>query len=170
MRKTNGVLLAATFSYGCRQAKRLGITPILEEYVKKKGKIHQEKEIREALSKLISYFFYCVISLATDIKDPFDIRVVKAYWIGNDLLEKVKLTHIKQVFKEFEKEGWDSVLLALALKSALKKDRYLHHNVYARHNPTCSVSTKDGHLWHLGTARIRASLKDIENLKKYGEE
>jgi len=169
MKKDKGILLGATFSYGCGQADRLMITPVLKGYVESDGRGFRDEEIKKALSRLISYFFYRVISLANDIKDPFDIRVVKAHWIGSELLEKVKHDHIRTVFKDFEKEGWDSVLLALAIKPAIKKGKYLHHNIYARHHPKCSVTLKDGYFWHLEKPRIKASLEDIENLKKYGE-
>lgn len=33
-----------------------------------------------------------LIARATGIKDPFDRRVVEAYWVGNDLLERVDMT------------------------------------------------------------------------------
>lgn len=163
-----GVLLAASFSYGCGQADRLEISAELKEYVKSKGKSSNEKQIRISLSKLLSYFFYRIISLANDIEDPFDIRVVKAHWIGNELLEKVKPVHIKITFEEFKKQGWDPIQLAFAVKPMLKYKKYLHHNIYASHMPECSLSVKNGYIWHLKEARIKVSKKDIDNLRKYG--
>ena len=169
MRNKEGLLLAATFSYGCNMANELGLTPKLKEYAQSKGKSHSGKEIREALSQLIPYFFYRIIALANNIEDPFEIRVVKAHWIGSELLERVKPAHIKKMFEEFQKEGWDSVLLALSLKSILEKDRYLHHNkVFTAGSPECKVVLREGYFWHLGEKRIRASKEDIENFKKYG--
>jgi hypothetical protein len=47
------------------------------------------------LSDIISQFetlfpYLQLIAKANSIKDPFDLRVVRAYWIGNSLLSKVK--------------------------------------------------------------------------------
>ena len=36
-----------------------------------------------------AYPYLCLIAHANDIPDPFDSRVVEAYWIGNELLERV---------------------------------------------------------------------------------
>ena len=169
MDKENGVLLAATFSYGCQQARIVGVSSLLEEYAKNGGEKYSQEEIKRALNKLVSFFFYRVIALANNIEDPFDIRIVKAHWIGSELLEKVKISHIGKVFKEFEENGWDPTLLAFSVKPVVEEKKFIHHNIYARQNPECSVTVKNGYLWHLGQARIKALPEDIENIKKYGE-
>ena len=165
--KNKGVFLAALFSYGCRQAERLGVSPLLKKYVKSEGKYYSDEEIKEILSHLISFFFYKIIAFANDIDDPFDEEVVKAYWIGNQLLEKVELFHIRTIFEEFKKNGWDPVILGFALKPIMKEE-LVHHNVYTT-DPLCRVSLKDGYFWHLGEARMKAVSEDIENFKRYGE-
>lgn len=45
----------------------------------------------EAMLKAFNtlYPYLCLIAKANHIKDPFDDRVVRAYWLGNNLLEKV---------------------------------------------------------------------------------
>ena len=37
-----------------------------------------------------AYPYLCLIAQANEIPDPFDLRVVEAYWIGNGLLDKVE--------------------------------------------------------------------------------
>jgi hypothetical protein len=37
-----------------------------------------------------AYPYLCLIAQANNIPDPFDSRVVEAYWIGNELLEQVE--------------------------------------------------------------------------------
>lgn len=161
-----GLVLAASFSYGCLQANALGLTPMLKKYAKSKGKFFSEKEIRKALGKLISYYFYAAIALANNIKDPLDEKVVKAHWIGNELLEKVKLVHLKKVQS---REKIDPILFALIMQRPIKEKKFLHHNIYAHQNPFCQVTTDGKYLYHLGERRMKAKPEDIENLKKYGE-
>lgn len=48
-----------------------------------------EKEIRKILREFKgAYPYYKLIAKKNGIKDPFDGRAVRAYWIGNELLEK----------------------------------------------------------------------------------
>jgi len=48
-----------------------------------------KKKIREILEQFKgAYPYYKLIAKRNNIKDPFDERVVKAYWVGNELLEK----------------------------------------------------------------------------------
>lgn len=60
---------------------------VLLEYLK--GKRVGEKKIRKILEQFKgAYPYYKLIAKSNGIKDPFDERVVRAYWIGNELLEK----------------------------------------------------------------------------------
>lgn len=62
---------------------------ILSDYLK--GKKIDEKELREFLKEFKgAYPYYKLIAKANNIKDPFDENVVKAYWVGNKLLDKTK--------------------------------------------------------------------------------
>ncbi|MDE3078336.1 MAG: hypothetical protein KGJ86_23170, partial [Chloroflexota bacterium] len=47
-----------------------------------------------------AYPYLCLIAQANGIRDPFDQRVVEAYWIGNDLLEKVEAAPFHQSLRE----------------------------------------------------------------------
>jgi len=161
-----GTVLAATFSWGCERANQLGITPILREYALSQGKSHKEEEIRGLLQDLFSYLYYQIIARANQIEDPLDIQVVKAHWIGNELLEKVQKVHIKEVFEK-EKARYDKIVLAKVLEGVIKTGS-AHHNAYCHYNPECSVISDGEYLWHLGVKRIKASPEDLKNLAKYG--
>lgn len=57
------------------------------------GKAVLEKEIRNILREFKGAFsYYESIAKSNKIRDPFDERVVKAYWLGNKLLEKAKIS------------------------------------------------------------------------------
>ena len=162
-----GLIFAAKFSWGCKRANDLGITDNLKEYAESNGKRHSEEKISEALKKLYSYIYYLIIAESNNIDGPFHLNVVKAHWIGNELLENVKDSVVRKVFKEMESQH-DKVILGYVLMPLIKKTGFAHHNFYARHNPECSVTTNRGYLYHLGVKRIQTTLKDIKNLKKYG--
>jgi len=54
-----------------------------------KGEKISEKKIRKILEQFRgAYPYYKIIAKANKIKDPFDERAVRAYWVGNKLLGK----------------------------------------------------------------------------------
>ncbi len=161
-----GILLAATFSFGCNRANQLSITSILKQYSESEGKSHSDEEIRRHLEKLFSYIYYLVIARSNEIEDPFDIRVVEAHWVGNELLDNVKLSVVKDVLEEMASKH-DKVILALVAKPLIETGS-AHHNAYSNHNPYCSVTLKNGFFYHLGIPRKKATQQEIENLEKYG--
>ncbi len=60
---------------------------VLLQYLK--GENISEEEIRKILEQFKgAYPYYKFIAKSNGIKDPFDERVVRAYWVGNKLLEK----------------------------------------------------------------------------------
>jgi len=69
------------------------------------GKKISEKKIRKILKDFKrAYSYYKLIAKSNNIGDPFNERVIKAYWIGNELLEKVKINDFRQMIaKEFSK-------------------------------------------------------------------
>jgi len=164
---STGLLLAARFSRGCNRANELGITPFLKKYVESRGENCSEREIRKKLEDLFSYLYYRVIAESNNIKDPFDVRVVKAYWIGNELLENIEASAVKRDLLE-EKEHYDKVILGIVMRPLLETKR-AHHNIYARDNPKCSVTSDGKYFYHLGEKRMEATTKDIKNLSKYGK-
>jgi hypothetical protein len=161
------LILAAKFSWGCKRANDLGITNTLKEYAESNGESHSEEKISESLKKLYSYFYYLIIAESNNIDNPFHLDIVKAYWIGNELLENVKDSVVRKIFKEMELKH-DKVILGYVLMPLIKKTGFAHHNFYARHNPECSITISRGYFYHLGVKRIKTTPEDIKNLKKYG--
>ncbi|MFC2017955.1 DUF6390 family protein [Chloroflexota bacterium] len=47
-----------------------------------------------------AYPYLKLIARANDMEDPFDTRVVEAYWIGNDLLNRVDLAQFHNSLRE----------------------------------------------------------------------
>ena len=161
-----GVLLAAIFSYGCKRAEDLEISEKLKEYALSGGKSHTEEEIRGELKKLFSYIYYRIIALANNIEDRFDIRVVRAHWIGSNLLDKVQPVHIALVSEEMQKVYNDKVVLGRIFTPVVKSNS-VHHN-YCAMSEKCQVSLENGWFCHLEIKTIEAGSEDKENLEKWG--
>jgi hypothetical protein len=53
------------------------------------------KEILETFEG--SLFYYKLIAKENKISNHFDERIVRAYWIGNELLEKVRISKLREV-------------------------------------------------------------------------
>jgi len=115
-------------------------TQILLDYLKDK-KV-SEKKIRKILEQFKgAYPHYKFIAKSNGIKDPFDERVIIAYWVGNELLKKaggIKSSHIYHVLVigsvtgrivlkgkllDLCRVGWGKVL-KLKTKSQKLKIRY----------------------------------------------
>jgi len=58
-------------------------------------KVPNIKEILETFEG--SLFYYRLIAKENKISNHFDEKVVRAYWIGNDLLEKVRISKLREV-------------------------------------------------------------------------
>jgi len=55
------------------------------------GRSFDEEKIKKILKKFKPVYFYCQrIAKANGIKDVLAEKVLEAYWVGNDLLEKAK--------------------------------------------------------------------------------
>jgi len=94
------------------------------------GKNISEKRVRKILEQFEGAFpYYNLIAKSNGIKDPFDEKVVKAYWIGNGLLDKVKIDSLKEmIIKEFSGPG------LLSKKIAQKKAREIPFNSKPHHS------------------------------------
>jgi len=78
-----GEQFAARFSCRCWTSRMKGFSNLLENFA-----VHgtnYEKAI-EILRKLSSFAWYEIIAKKNNIDNPFDIRVVRAYWLGDDKL------------------------------------------------------------------------------------
>jgi len=96
------------------------------------GKEFNEKEIKEILKRFESAFSYCcLIAKSNNIKDPFTEKVVKAYWVGNDLLEKVKIHDLKRMIAEdFSKPGLLPKEIAFKKAQKIPEKSIPHHSFH----------------------------------------
>lgn len=100
----SGLKLALQYSYPPFQ---LGLCGPQDEKTKKiladfvANKKIDEREIRKILEQFQgAYAYYELIARCNNIDDPFDERVVRAYWTGNQLLENVPIEEIKRMVQE----------------------------------------------------------------------
>lgn len=78
-----GEQLGARFSYNCWTSRIKGFKNLLEEFARYGN--NYEKAIK-ALQKLSSFAWYEIIAKRNSIDNPFDVRVIRAYWIGDESL------------------------------------------------------------------------------------
>lgn len=145
----SGVKLAAVygiwpFKLGfCGPQKEKAKTALLK-YLQ--GKETDEEKIKEILKRFEAAFpYYCLIAKANNIRNPFTEKVVKAYWIGNNLLEKVKIADLrKMICEDFSKPG------LLPKEIALRKAREIPDNSKPHHS---------FHVFVIGSITGRVSLE-----------
>lgn len=162
-----GIIMAASFSWGCERANLLGISEKLKSFVSSGEKDYSFVEIKELLKRLDPYLCYLVIARSHGIESPFDYKVVYAHWIGSSLSTEIKKEAISYGFEEFSRDNkYDDIILGFLVKPLLDTKK-AHHNFYVR-DPRCFVTTDGNYFYHLGEKRWKASPKDIMNFKKYG--
>lgn len=66
--------------------------------------------------------YLSVLAAAAGVGDPFDVRVVEAYWIGNDLLDRVDMTAFGHALESTVKpragRGWNHLAEAIPAGAA----------------------------------------------------
>ncbi|MBM3250784.1 MAG: hypothetical protein FJZ07_00875 [Candidatus Nealsonbacteria bacterium] len=105
-----GIRIAALYGF---YPHRLGFCGLQQNSAKKtllnylSGEKISEQKIRKILETFKgSFSYYKLIAKSNGIEDPFEKKVVKAYWIGNQLLEKVSINSLKRmIIKEFAGPG-----------------------------------------------------------------
>ncbi len=129
----SGLKLAALCGF---YPHKLGFCGLQENSAKKNllsylsGEKIPEQKIRKILETFKGAFsYYKLIAKSNGIEDPFDEKVVKAYWFGNQLLEKVPVDSLKEmIIKEFVGPGF------LSKKMAEKKAREISFTSKAHHS------------------------------------
>jgi hypothetical protein len=95
-----------------------------------------------------AYSYYLLIAQKNKIRDPFDEKVVSAYWIGNDMLEKVGAADLKKmVLARFVRPG------LLNKKEALKRIEKIPDNAKPHHS---------FHVFILGTVTGKIDLNTVK--------
>lgn len=127
----SGVKIAALYGiYPCQ----LGLCGPQEKSAEKllfdylSGKEISEKKVRKILEQFKGAFpYYKLIAKNNGIKDPFNERIIKAYWIGNELLDRVPVGSLKEmIVREFSEP--------LSKKEAEKKADEIPQNSRPHHN------------------------------------
>ena len=93
-----GLRIACLYSLNCPELlKEPGAQKIVFEFIK-----NPEKEktplVKEILEKLEPFIFYQLIALQNGITDPFEENVVRAYWLGNNLLKTITKRDARNFF------------------------------------------------------------------------
>lgn len=131
------------------------------------GKKISRRRIRKILKGFKgAYFYYKLIAECNNIKDHFNERVVKAYWIGNDLLEKVKITDLRQmIVKDFSRPGLLPKEIALKKAEEIPENSKPHHSFHVLIvGPIMRRIVLEGKLFDL--CRVSwGEVKSIENSK-----
>jgi len=96
------------------------------------GKKNLEKKIRKTLKDFKGvYPYYKLIAQSNGIPDPFNEKVVKAYWIGNSLFKKIKIADFRQmIIKDFSKPGLLSKEIALKKAKEIPVNSKPHHSFH----------------------------------------
>lgn len=107
---SSGLKIAAL--YGVIPQQRGFCGPLGESTTQKlldyiSGKEIPEGEIKGILERFDAVYPYCkLIAASNSIENPFDEKVVKAYWIGNKLLERVSIEGLRQmIIEQFSRPG-----------------------------------------------------------------
>jgi len=134
-----GALLAARFAF---MPNRLGYcgpeenTAMLEHLADG----HSDRGLEQILARFAGAFpYYTFIAAANGIADPFDERVIEAYWIGNALLERVEAADLWRHLEERFDKRFPARLLRGVLGQVPAGARP-HHNFHV-----FSMPVRTGH-------------------------
>ncbi|HLY24305.1 MAG TPA: DUF6390 family protein [bacterium] len=134
-----GALLAARFSF---MPNRLGYCGPEEnrtmlEYL---ADGHSDRGLEQILSRFAGAFpYYSFIAAANGIADPFDVRVIEAYWIGNRLLAGIEAADLRRHLEDRFRARFPARLLRSVLGQAPSGGRP-HHNFHV-----FSMPVRTGH-------------------------
>lgn len=90
-----------------------------------------ESAIREILKQFeVATPYYTLIARANGLDDPFTDQVVEAYWLGNDLLDKVRSEAVGWVIEQdVKREGWNPEQIALMFRAITLEKARAHHSL-----------------------------------------
>ncbi len=135
-----GALLAARFSF---MPNRLGYCGPEEnrtilDYLADQ---HSDRGLEQTLARFAGAFpYYSFIAAANGIPDPFDVRVIEAYWIGNELLERVEVADLRRHLEDRFSTRFPARLLQSVI-GQVPAGAHPHHNFHVFNMPI-----RTGHL------------------------
>ncbi|MGQ0571035.1 MAG: DUF6390 family protein [Armatimonadota bacterium] len=135
-----GALLATRFSF---MPNRLGYCGPEENRAMLDYLVdgHSDRGLEQILSRFAGAFpYYSFIAAANGIQDPFDVRVIEAYWIGNELLEHIELADLHRHLEERFSRRFPVKLLQSVLGQVPAGARP-HHNFHV-----FSMPIRTGHM------------------------
>jgi len=105
-------------------------TKLLLDFVLKNNV--SEKKIKKILREFVgAYAYYQLIARKNGIKDPFDERVIEAYWLGNELLDRVDGLALKRLVEEsFSGQGLLPKAVARVRASRIPRGAVPHHSFH----------------------------------------
>lgn len=113
---------------------------IITRYLK--GEKNLEKKIKKILKEFKgAYPYYQLIAHSNKIKNPLDVKAVEAYWLGNSLLDNVKIADFKKMIEDN--------FVPLGKISATE----------AKNLPASALPHHNFHVLFLGSVTGKASLK-----------
>lgn len=123
MFSNKGLRIAALYSFPPHRfglcGMKKGKSEEMEAFLAGK-KVPEIKEIMKSFKG--AFFYYQLIAKENKIKNPFDKKVVRAYWIGNELLKKVKIKKLREmVARDFKKKK---------LAKNLPENSFAHHSFH----------------------------------------
>ena len=90
-RACSGPVLFARYAYGPNRLGYCGPDAIEELFGEAAGGVADDRALRELARGFEGAWPYLeLIARANGLADPLDVRVVEAYWLGNDLLDAVR--------------------------------------------------------------------------------
>lgn len=102
----------------------------LYQYLTLKSKV-SDNQARELLGQFNAATAYMrLIATANSITDWLDPRVVDAYWIGNDLLERVRPEDLKELIRGLANEGKIAPPAAEEAIARVHSDHRPHHSFH----------------------------------------
>lgn len=184
----SGIALCARYSYPpnsfslCGPDKKADLEWYLANQISDKGTV----EILSQFSTLYPYL--TLIARENNIKDPFDPKVVEAYWLGNNLLYNIKIIqfgkHLMdslQLKKKTKRKKDVEILMDKIIKGGLPHHSFHVFNVYQRTgnvDEPYTIETMDACIINWGTViKIlpqgvivkTKTLKVVNNLLTFGK-
>ncbi len=123
--KITGPILWARYSFSPNRLKYCGPNANLDLFERAAAKI-DDKKIREILTDFeAAYPYIQFIANENKIQDPFDWRVVEAYWIGNELLDNISVSKFYRYLEDhFGKRAKKEIMYQISGKVPLGAKPY----------------------------------------------
>ncbi|MFH1285057.1 MAG: DUF6390 family protein [Candidatus Micrarchaeota archaeon] len=151
----NSLELAARYSFMPNKLRFCGpkeANSIFLSFISKPSRA-KEAELKKALSKFEALFPYLKAIAKANNKQPFDEEVIRAYWLGNELLENVGRKELARVIREdFAKPHLLPKKIAEALADSVPEGANAHHSFHVLHLQTI-------------TGVIEANLQNADNCR-----